>query len=153
MFEAFFLVGQEKLYETSWCSKYSVVVNSRELLLHLPSEKHAFKRKNEKKKKTEIENTQNRSLKYKVRGTRYEVWSKEDEKNFKKHWFFFKKTNYFCTVAAKRKTNWNLKRSKSTFEKISAPKRKWLWKTTPVPKRKKVQNEKNTTFKKKNFCT
>ena len=35
MFEAFFLVGQEILYETS---KYSVVVNSREFLLYLPSE-------------------------------------------------------------------------------------------------------------------
>ena len=44
MFEAFFLVGQEILYETSWCSKYSVVVNSRELLLYLPSEKHTFER-------------------------------------------------------------------------------------------------------------
>ena len=38
------IVGQEILYETSWCSKYSIVVNSRELLLHLPSEKHVFKR-------------------------------------------------------------------------------------------------------------
>ena len=39
MFEAFFLVGQEILYETS---KYYVVVNSREFLLYLPSEKHSF---------------------------------------------------------------------------------------------------------------
>ena len=39
MFEAFFLVGQEILYETS---KYYVIVNSREVLLYLPSEKHTF---------------------------------------------------------------------------------------------------------------
>ena len=39
MFEAFFLVGQEILYETS---KYYVVVNSREFILYLPSEKHSF---------------------------------------------------------------------------------------------------------------
>ena len=34
------------------------------------------------------------------------------------------------------------------LKKTSVPKRKCFWKTTPVPKRKKVQNEENTTFEK-----
>ena len=78
MFEAFFLVGQEILYENSWCSKYFVVVNSRELQLHLPSEKQAFERyKWEEEKNRDGKHTE-QSLK--VQGTRYKV--KEEEKNF-----------------------------------------------------------------------
>ena len=38
-----------------------------------------------RRRKTEMENTQNRALKYKVKGTRYKVKEEEEEKNLKNH--------------------------------------------------------------------